>query len=78
MIFSHILDPIKKTLKPKENISFSVIGEDPIYADAISTALQAMPLEEALAYLKKTNNIKALVLSTDENMKTEVLFNNFE
>ncbi len=76
--FSHIYNPKMKLLKPIKNISFSVIADNPIYADAVSTALQAMPLETALQFLKKDNNIRALVLNTDSNKKTEVIYNNFQ
>ena len=75
--FSHIYNPKIKTLKPKKNISFSIIADNPIYADALSTGLQAMPFEVAMEFLKKDNNIKALVLNTPPNMKTEVVYNNF-
>lgn len=77
VVFSRIFDPIQRMIKPEKNISFSVIGDNPIYSDAISTGLQAMPLEVALTFLKETKSIKALVLNKDDGKKTEVLYNNF-
>ena len=76
--FSHILDPKQKVFKSKKNISISVISNDPIYSDVISTSLQAMPLEKALKFLKEAKDIKAIVLKKARNRETKTLFNNFQ
>ena len=74
--YSHITDPFEFVLKKKENISISIISDDPIYADAMSTALQAMPIELALEYLEKNSNIRALILKKmPDSDRTETLIN---
>ena len=74
--YSHITDPFEFGLKKKENISISIISDDPIYADAMSTALQAMPIELALEYLEKNSNIRALILKKMlDSDRTETLIN---
>ena len=74
--YSHIIDPFEFGLKKKENISISIISDNPIYADAMSTALQAMPIELALEYLEKNSNIRALILKKmPDSDRTETLIN---
>ena len=74
--YSHITDPFEFCLKKKENISISIISDNPIYADAMSTALQAMPIELALEYLEKNSNIRALILKKmPDSDRTETLIN---
>ena len=74
--YSHITDPFEFVLKKKENISISIISDDPIYADAMSTALQAMPIELALEFLEKNSNIRALILKKmPDSDRTETLIN---
>ena len=74
--YSHITDPFEFGLKKKENISISIISDNPIYADAMSTALQAMPIELALEYLEKNSNIRALILKKmPDSNRTETLIN---
>ena len=74
--YSHITDPFEFGLKKKENISISIISDNPIYADAMSTALQAMPIELALEYLEKNSNIRALILKKMlDSDRTETLIN---
>ena len=74
--YSHITDPFEFGLKKKENISISIISDNPIYADAMSTALQAMPIELALEYLEKNSNIRALILmKMPDSDRTETLIN---
>lgn len=74
--YSHITDPFEFGLKKKENISISIISDNPIYADAMSTALQAMPIELALEYLEKNSNIRALILKKmPDSDRTETLIN---
>ena len=74
--YSHITDPFEFGLKKKENISILIISDNPIYADAMSTALQAMPIELALEYLEKNSNIRALILKKmPDSDRTETLIN---
>ena len=74
--YSHITDPLEFGLKKKENISISIISDNPIYADAMSTALQAMPIELALEYLEKNSNIRTLILKKMPDLdRTETLIN---
>ena len=74
--YSQITDPFEFGLKKKENISISIISDNPIYADAMSTALQAMPIELALEYLEKNSNIRALILKKmPDSNRTETLIN---
>ena len=56
--------------------TISIISDNPIYADAMSTALQAMPIELALEYLEKNSNIRALILKKmPDSDRTETLIN---
>ena len=62
---------IIKFLKYK-NLSVSVISDDPIYADAMSTALISMDYSDMEAFIEK-NNIKVIVLG-EKDGKGEVLY----
>lgn len=74
--FSHIFDPIRKVFKSKENLSVSVISTNSVYADAMSTAIQAMPTEKALNFLKEKEDLKVLILKKTQDGKIKTLFNN--
>ena len=74
--YSHIVDPFKFSFKNERNISISIVGDNPIYADAMSTALQAMPLEVALKYVEESNDIRALILKkSPDSGEIETLIN---
>ena len=74
--FSHIFDPIRKAFKGKENSSVSVISTNSLYADAMSTAIQAMPIEKAMNFLKEKEYLKVLILKKTKDGKIRTLFNN--
>ena len=64
--YSHIFNPVKKKLLIKKNISVSVISDDPVYCDVMSTTLITMSKEKMLKTIK-LNDIKAIVLESAEN-----------
>jgi len=74
--FSHIFDPIRKVFKGNENSSVSVISTNSLYADAMSTAIQAMPIEKAMNFLKEKEYLKVLILKKTKDGKIRTLFNN--
>lgn len=60
--FSHIIDP--RTGFPKDTpiISATVLAEDCITADGLSTALLLMVPDKAIAFSEKLENIEALII----------------
>jgi len=77
-LMSHIVNPLESILKAKKDISISVFSKDPIYADAMSTALLAMPLNRAIEALNTLDNLKALILSKDSLGNIEIVFQNIQ
>ncbi len=77
-LMSHIVNPLQSILKAKKDISISVFSKDPIYADAMSTALLAMPLDMAIKTLNTLDNLKALILSKDSLGNIEIIFQNIQ
>ena len=77
-LMSHIVNPLESTLKAKKDISISVFSKDPTYADAMSTALLAMPLNRAIETLNTLDNLKALILSKDSLGNIEIVFQNIQ
>lgn len=74
--YNHIINP--KTLFPgDECISVSVVTKDPLLADALTTVLFLMPLEEGLAFLKEYN-AEAIWLLNDGTIVRSEGFNNYE
>lgn len=69
---SHIFNPKNKLFLKYKNLSVSVISDDPIYADAMSTALISMDYSDMEAFIEK-NNIKVIVLG-EKDGKGEVLY----
>ena len=58
---SHIINPKTKKLKEYQNLSVSIISNNPIYSDALSTAIISMSVDEMLEFISK-NKIKAVIL----------------
>ena len=57
--YCHIIDP--NTLMPAEYFaSVSIIAEDSGVADALSTAIYNMPLEEGISYVNMLENVEAM------------------
>ena len=63
--YHHILDPVTG-FPARGLISVTVIADDPVYADALSTAIFVMGKEKGLDFLKKSKMAEA-VLITDDN-----------
>ncbi|MCI8293629.1 MAG: FAD:protein FMN transferase [Hespellia sp.] len=64
-IYHHILDP--KTGWPYENglLSVTIVSDDSVDGDALSTACFAMGLEDGLAYVNSQKDIEALFITED-------------
>ncbi len=77
-IKSHIIDPISNSSKNNKNLSISVVSDDPIFADAISTALISMPLEIALSKISTLKNAQFLVIEYNSDGKSIEIFNNLK
>lgn len=57
--FHHIIDP--KTLMPSTTAaSVTVLSNDPILGDYLSTALMVMPFEQGLEFVNSTENVEAM------------------
>ena len=66
--FSHIIDP--ETLYPKEDLlSVTVITEDSIYADVLSTYLSLLSVEEGLEIVNNLDNVEAIFYLEKDNIK---------
>ena len=70
---SHIINPKTKKLKEYQNLSVSIISNNPVYSDALSTALISMSVDEMLEFISK-NKIKAVILKKIGNKKTEIIY----
>ncbi|MBT89591.1 MAG: hypothetical protein CMN79_03770 [Spirochaetales bacterium] len=77
-LMSHIINPLENTLKAKKDISISVFSKDSTYADAMSTALLAMPLDMAIKKLNNLDDLNALILVKDNLGNIEVVFQNIQ
>ncbi len=69
-LYHHILDP--KTGYPVDNDLYSVtiISDDPVAADALSTACFVMGKEEGLRYIEGIDNAEALFIDKDYEIYT--------
>ncbi len=70
---SHIINPKTKKLKEYQNLSVSIISNNPVYSDALSTAIISMSVDEMLEFISK-NKIKAVILKKTGNKKTEIIY----
>ena len=77
-IKSHIIDPLSNSSKSNKNLSISVVSDDPIFADAISTALISMPLEIALSKISTLKNAQFLIIEYNSDGKSIEIFNNLK
>lgn len=76
--YIHILDP--KTAKTVDNgvLSVTIVTDDGAYADALSTALFVMGLDEATAYYEKDRGFDFIILTDDGNLYiTEGIYGDF-
>ena len=74
--YHHIIDP--ETLMPSERyLSVSVICKNSAQADALSTALFCMTLEEGLALIESLPDTEALWISTDGSRLSSSGFENY-
>lgn len=64
----HIIDP--KTGIPIENdlLSVTIVGEDAVLCDALSTSLFVIGLEKSIEYWKKNNNFDAIFITKNNNI----------
>ena len=56
-----------------QNLSVSIISNNPVYSDALSTAIISMSVDEMLGFISK-NKIKAVILKKIGNNKTEIIY----
>ena len=62
--YCHIIDP--ETLMPADHFaSVTIITEDSGVADALSTAVYTMPLEEGMAFVNNMENVEAMWIMED-------------
>ena len=73
---SHIFDPINKEFKDSKNLSISVISDNPIHSDAISTSLISMPIETAIEKIKNFKNSTFLIIEALDNSTIKEIHNN--
>ena len=73
---SHIFDPINKEFKDSKNLSISVISDNPIHSDAISTSLISMPIETAIEKIKNFKNSTFLIIEALDNSNIKEIHNN--
>lgn len=66
--YGHIIDP--KTGKPTESdlLSVTIIGDDGILCDALSTSLFVLGLDEAINFFKNHSNFEAVFITTDNEL----------
>ena len=74
--YHHIIDP--NTLFPSENfLSVSVLCESSAIADALSTALFSMTLQEGKALINSLENIEAMWVLPDGKQEYSKAFKNY-
>ena len=66
--YHHILDPSTGYSANNGLISVTIVSEDGMLADGLSTAIYVMGLEEATAYYRQHNKEFDMVLMTDDGM----------
>lgn len=75
--YNHIINPI--TRFPSNNYkSLTVICDDSALADMLSTYLFLLPLEDAINYVNKTDNLEAVFYVDKDNIVTTEGFSNYE
>ncbi|MBP3388672.1 MAG: FAD:protein FMN transferase [Clostridia bacterium] len=66
--YAHLIDP--QTGYPARHMrAVSVICDDAALADALSTTLFLMPIEEGIAFVNTLNGVEALFLDNEENWR---------
>ena len=66
--YCHIIDP--ETLMPADHFaSVTIITEDSGVADALSTAVYTMPLEEGMAFVNSMENVEAMWIMEDGSIR---------
>ena len=66
--YGHIIDP--KTGKPTESdlLSVTIIGDDGVLCDALSTSLFILGLDEAINFYKNHDNFEAVFITKDNEL----------
>lgn len=66
--YGHIINP--KTGKPANTnlLSVTIIGDDGVLCDALSTSLFVLDLDDAINYYKNHNNFEAVFITTDNKL----------
>ena len=67
-VYGHIIDP--KTGKPTESdlLSVTIIGDDSVLCDALSTSLFVLGLDKAIDFYKTHNNFEAVFITKDNQL----------
>lgn len=74
--YHHIIDP--ETLMPSERyLSISVLCESSAYADALSTALFSMELEDGRRLIESLTDVEAMWVTTDGQQKYSSKFKDY-
>ncbi|MDO4535590.1 MAG: FAD:protein FMN transferase [Clostridium perfringens] len=66
--YGHIIDP--KTGKPTESdlLSVTIIGDDGVLCDALSTSLFVLSLDDSINYYKNHNDFEAIFITIDNEL----------
>lgn len=66
--YGHIIDPNTGMPIDNELLSVTIIGENAVLCDALSTSLFVMGLEKSIKYWKENNNFDAIFITKNNNI----------
>ncbi len=75
--YHHIIDPATGYPAENELLAVAVVCENATQADALSTALFVMGLDDAAAFWQKHNDFEVIFITNDEVIATEGLRDSF-
>ncbi len=75
--YHHIIDPATGYPAENELLAVAVVCENATRADALSTALFVMGLDDAAAFWQKHNDFEVIFITNDEVIATEGLRDSF-
>lgn len=66
--YGHIIDPKTGTSAESDLLSVTIIGDDGVLCDALSTSLFVLGLDNAVNYYKSHNNFEAVFITKDNEL----------